>query len=312
MPFYTFKRNCKVYLVTSVNGTLQKFKLAVYPDLSFSQTFDEQTLDVKTLHDQDAMFEGAVINRANPANFNFTILLVNSADHVAVGNMLTYKNPARDGSVEALYSGDLYIDTGVDVFKLTKCVFEHGTYQIQRDAIVTVTVSGSASKLERWAATGTVIPGTAASSNPTIGGIIPRAVNVTLDGVQLPNIATITLELANSVEWLQYDTLHKSLAVTGPTDTMYPGAFVVSNKTLSGTIQQYVTDTNESRLQSWSTNSSLLIQVGDLGPIYYFSANMPSVVFTNRLDTQDAFVQTYDFRMTSNPANLTSVLSYNF
>lgn len=307
MPSFHFKRNCSVYLVTSVHGSLQKYKLAVYPDLSFSQTFAEEALNVKTLHNQDAMFESAVINKANPANFNFTVLLINSADHITVSDMLTSKNTARDGSVEALFTGDLYIDTGIDIFKLTKCVFERGTYQIQKDALVTVTVSGSASKLERWSASGTIIPGTAASTTETIKGIIPRATNVVLDGVALPDIVTITLELANDVQWLDYNTLHKSLAVTSPTDTVYPGAFVVSRKTLSGTIQQYITDTNESRVQSWSTNSSLTIQVGDVGN-YYFNVIIPSVVFTNRVDPQDIFVQTYDFRMTSNPTDLSTVI----
>jgi hypothetical protein len=312
MPFYNFKRDCSVYLVTTINGPLEKYKLDVYPDLTFSQTFEEQALNVKTLHDQDAMFEGAVINRANPANFSFTILLINSTDHITVGNMLTYKNPARDGSVEALYTGDLYIDTGVDIFKLTKCVFERATYQIQRDSIVTVSVSGSASKLERWNASGVAIPGNLASSAATVKGIIPRAVNVVLNSTILPNIATITLELTNNVEWLKNDTIHKSLEVAGPSDTMYPEAFIVSGKVLSGTIQQYLTNTNKNNLQTWSTNSGLTIQVGDEGPIYYFEVIMPSVVFTNRLDVQDAFVQTYDFRMTSNPSNLTSVLNYSF
>lgn len=311
MAFYNLKRNCSVYLVTSIYGSLQQFKLDVYPDLTFSQTFDEQALDVKTLHDQDAMFEDAVINKANPASFGFTILLTNSAAHISVGDMLTNKNASRDGSVEALYSGDLYIDTGVDIFKLTKAVFERGTYQIAKASIITVSVSGSASKLERWAASGTTIPGTPVTTTATVSGIIPRATNVVLDGIALPNIVSISLELANEVSWLPYDTLHKSLAVTGPTDTMYPGAFIVSSKTLSGTIQQYVTSTNESRLQSWSTNSNLTIQVGDVGN-YFFNVVIPSVVFSNRLDPQELFIQTYDFRMRSNPSNLTTVIDYVF
>jgi hypothetical protein len=312
MPFYTFKRDCKVYLVTTVNGSLQKLQLEVYPDLSFSQTFDEQAINVKTLHDQDAMFEGAVINRANPANFNFTILLNNSLEHETVGNMLTMKNPARDGSVEALYSGDLYIDTGVDIFKLTKCVFERGIYTIQRDAIVTVSVEGTAAKLSRFGNSGIAIPGAAASSTPTVYGIIPRAVSVELDGQALPNIASISLELVNEVEWLEYDTLHKSLNVTSPADTMFPEAFVVSKKNLSGTIQQYLTDTNDDKLNSWSTNSPLNIRVGNFGPIYYLNVTMPSVAFTNRLETAEAFMQIYDFRMNTNPNSLLTILDYDF
>jgi hypothetical protein len=222
------------------------------------------------------------------------------------------KNPSRDGSYEALYAGDLYIDTGVDVFKLEKAVFERGTYQIQRDALVTVSVSGSATKLSRFGTTGTVIPGTLSSVVATVEAIIPRAVTVELDGVTLANVAGIALELTNAVEWLNYDTLHKSLNVTGPTDSQFPEAFVVSNKTLSGSIQQYITDTNQSRLNTWSTNSTLNIKVGTTGPVWYFQVLIPSVVFTNRMDTQESFFQVYDFRMNANPTSLLTVLNYNF
>lgn len=310
MPSYSFKRNCKVYLVSTVNGSLQKHKLEIYPDISFSQTFDEQATSVKTLHDQDAMFSGAVITKANPANFSFTILLNNSSDHRTVGKMLTSNNPSRDGSVEALYSGDLYIDTGVDVFKLTKCVFERGTYQIEKDRLVTVSVNGTASKLSRFGNTGVVIPGTLSSVSPTVEGVIPRITRVDLNNIELLNISGIALELVNEVEWLNFDTLHKSLGITGPLDTMYPEAFVVSSKTLSGSIQQYVTNENQSVLNSWSIGSSLRIRVGDFGPVYYLDVNMPSVVFTNRLDTQDIFSQVYDFRMVSNTTNLTSIINF--
>lgn len=312
MPAYHFKQNCKVYTVSSVNGTLQRHKLDVYPDLSFSQTFDEQAINVKTLHDQDAMFEDAVINKANPANFNFTILLKNSVQHETVGNLLTYKNPSRDGSVEALYSSDLYIDTGVDIFKLTKCVFERGTYQIQRDALITVSVSGTASQLSRFGPTGTVIPGTLSTGVATVEAVIPRATTVDLDGVELTNINGITLELANNIEWINYDNLHKSLSITEPSGTMYPEAFVVSSKTLSGSIRQYLTDANNSRLNTWSQGSTLRIRVGDLGPTYYLDVNMPSVVFTNRLEAGDLFMQIYDFRMRTTPTDLSTVLNYNF
>jgi hypothetical protein len=311
MAFYNFKRNCKVYLVHTTTNA--RYQLDVYPDLTFSQTFDEQAINVKTLHDQNAMFEGTVVNKANPANFSFTVLLNNSADHEIMLDLLIKKNTlSSDGSVEYLTSFDLYIDTGVEIFKLEKAVLERGTFQIARDAIVTVSVSGSAKKLSRIGSSGTTIPGTISTLAATVTGIIPRATTVTLDSVAAPNISSITLELVNQVEWLEYDTLHKSLNISGPSDTMYPEGFVVSNRTLSGTIVQYLTDTNLSRLQSWSTTSSLRIQIGTLGPIYYLDVNMPSVVFTNRLQTDELFLQMYDFRMVHNPTDLSTVIDYTF
>jgi hypothetical protein len=311
MPFYSFKRDCKVYVVHTAANT--RYKLDVYPDLSFSQTYDEQAKSVKTLHDQNAMFEEAIVNKANPANFNFTVLLNNSKDHEVMLDLLVKKNTlTSDGSVEFLTSFDLYIDTGTEIFKLEKSVIERGTFQIAKDTIVTINVNGTAKKLSRFGVTGTTIPGTLSSVAATVTGIIPRATTVTLDGVVVPNINSITLELANEVKWLEYDTLHKSLNVSDPSGTQFPEGFVVSSRVLSGTIMQYLTDTNSSRAQSWSTTSTLRIQIGTTGPIYYLDVNMPSVVFTNTIQADDIFMQSYTFRMTHSPIDLSTVIDYIF
>lgn len=261
MPAYSFKRNCKVYLVVD---NLQR-KIEVYPDLAFSQTFEEKAHNVKTLHDQTAMFEEATINKANPASFNFTVLLVKDNDFDVIGDWITGRGAANRN--EALFSYDIYVDTGVDIFKIQKSVPERATFQIIRDALVTVSIQGSASRLTRFGPTGTVIPGNPEPRDVTLNPVIPRATLVELDGVALDSVAGITLELSNEVQWLEYDTLHKSLYVTSASETLVPEAFVVSKKVLSGTIQQYLTDTNNARVNSWSTNSTLRIRVGEVGKI---------------------------------------------
>lgn len=295
MPSYSFKKNCKVYIVQDVS----RWKIEVYPDLNFSQTFEEKTRKVKTLHDQNAMFDDAIITKANPLDFNFTVLLVKDNDFTIIGDWLA----------GASTTYDIYVDTGVDIFKLEKCIASRGTFLLQREQLITVSIEGQGSRLTYFGPAGTAIPGTLQARDSALTPIIIRSMQIDLDGVALPNIAGVSLELSNDIQWLEYETLHKSLYVTNASNTSVPEAFVVSGRTLSGTIQQYLTDTNNSRVQTWSTNSTLRIRVGD-GNSYYLDVNIPSAKFTNRIEVQDVFLQTYDFRMTSNPSVLSTVLNY--
>lgn len=296
MTAFSFKRNSAVYLV---KGSA-KWKIEIYPDLNFSQTFDQTGIKVKTLHSQLSLFEEASITKANTANFNFTVLLVKGDDFNIIGNWLV-------GVDDTLDTYDMYVSTGADIFKLENAVLTRGTIQIVKDQLVTVAVTGEASKLTRFVGT---IPGTLQSRDATIDPLIVRSMHIQLDSVTLPHISGVTLELSNDVNWVPYENLHKSLYVTNASDSQSPEAFVVAGKVLSGTIQQYLTETTNSRLQTWSTNSALRIRVGD-SSAYYLDVDMSSVVFTNRLNVEDVFLQTYDFRMTNSPANLGTILKYN-
>ena len=300
MPAYHFKQECKVYLVRGHS----RWKVDVYPDLSFSQTFEELTRNVKTLHDQDAMFEEAAIVKANPANLELTVMLVKGNDFKVIGDWLTEKDLDN-----TLTTYDVYVETGIGIFKIEKCVAERGTIQITRDRIITASIQAVGTKLTYFGTKNVNIPGTLQPQDVTVSPLVARALLVELDTSIQPNLESLTIEIVNNVKWLDYETLHKSLYVTNASDTQYPEAFVVSSKVLSGTIRQYVTDENDSRVQTWSTNSSLRIRVGDVGT-YYLDVNIPSVVYTNRLETGDVFLQTYDFRMTSSPGILSQVFNY--
>ena len=296
MTAFSFKRNSAVYLV---KGSA-KWKIEIYPDLNFSQTFDQTGIKVKTLHSQLSLFEEASITKANTANFNFTVLLVKGDDFNIIGNWLV-------GVDDTLDTYDMYVSTGADIFKLENAVLTRGTIQIVKDQLVTVAVTGEASKLTRFVGT---IPGTLQSRDATLDPIIVKSMQIDLDSVELPHISGVTIELSNDVSWVPYENLQKSLYVTNASDSQSPEAFVVAGKVLSGTIQQYLTETTNTRLQTWSTNSTLRIRVGD-GSAYYLDVNIPSAVFTNRLNVEDVFLQTYDFRMTHSPTALGTILNYN-
>lgn len=293
---YHLRKECKLYIV---RGN-QKWKIEVYPDLSFSQTFDETAISVKTLHDQNAVFEDATITSANPANFNFTVLLTKGSDFEVLGDWLT----TYTGNDEALLTYDIYVDTGSKIFQIQKGVIERATFNIARESLVTVSIQGTASKL----GFATSIPGVLQSADTNFEPLITRRVDVSINGETQTGVSSITFELANEVSWLDAKTLHKSLYVIEPSDTIVPEAFVVSKKTLSGTIVQYLT-TNYDNVQMWDTAATLEVKVGDASA-YYLEFDLPRVVFTNRIQPDEVFVHAYDFRMTHNPTNLQDVIKY--
>jgi hypothetical protein len=290
---YSFKQECKVYLVKGSTRT----KIEVYPDLSFSQTFDEKPRSVKTLHAQNAVFEDATITKANSANFNFTVLLVKGTDFDIIGDWLTTYTELD----ESLLTYDIYVDTGVDIFKIRKCLAERGTFQIARDQLVTVNISGSGAQLTRFGASGTAMPGSLAARDANIEPIIPHFNSVELNSVSLSNISSVTIELSNEVQWLEHDNLHSSLYVTGAADTSYPAAFVVSKKVLSGTIMQYLNPGSDPSW--WSTNATISIKIGQSGA-YFLEVNMPKAVITKRIQPDAVFMQGYDFRLTQTPTQI--------
>ena len=297
---YNFKKETKVYVV--VAGL--RYTLDVYPDLTFSQTFNETSVPVKTLHSQYDMFENAVITKANPANFTFTVPMLYEADLNIVYNLLLDYDTGQPEAT--LKTADLYFETNSEVYKIEKCAFESGTFQIQKDAAMTLNLSGSGKKLSKF--TG-AIPGTlqARSATRSFGRV--TAMEILIKGSVQPYISAVTVEVKNNVTWVDFATLQNSQSVKDASGTMYPEAFVVGSRVLSGTIQQYVTDETRTNVNGWSTSAPISISAGELGKASLFKVTIPAAVYTNRLEVQDLYTQSYDFRMVSNPATLSSVIN---
>lgn len=300
MAIYNFKKETQIFIV---RGGL-RYELDVYPDFSISQTFNETSVPVKTLHSQYNMFEDAVITRANPANFTFTVPLLLETDLKIVTSLLTdYDLTSTEATVK---TADLYIKSTSEVYKLEKAVVETGIFQIQKDSIILLNVSGTAAKLSKFvgALPGTLQPRTTRTYS------IPTSLSATLGGVTLENITSLSVELKNNVNWIDHATLHNSLGIIDASGTMYPEAFVVGSRTLSGNIQQYVTDVNGASVNTWKMGDALRIIVGNLSSTKVLDIDIPSVVYTNRLDTQELFMQSFDFRMDTNPSDLALIIKH--
>jgi hypothetical protein len=302
MPTYNFKKETKIYVVR--NGL--RHRLDVYPDFTFSQTFNETQVPVKTLHAQYDMFAGAVITKANPANFSFTMPILLQADlNVMLELLLDYDA----NSVEAtLNTADLYVESNSEVYKLEKAVLESGTFQIVKDSPLAVTLSGTGRKLSKFVGP---IPGTLQSRTSTRTHTLISAMLVAVAGVTQSGITAVTVELKNDVRWLDFGTLHNSIGISDASGTSFPEAFVVGSRTLSGTIQQYITDEANSNVNTWGNNVPISIQVGTPGPVWNLEFLIPNAVFTNRIEVQEAFIQSYEFRMTSNPTLATVIKKRN-
>lgn len=307
MATYNFLRESEVYLVYGGN----QYRVDVYPNISCSQTFTEESYPVKTLHNQSLMFEGSSITRANPANFEFTIPSLRENDlDVILDLLMDYDTSSGQQLIKTF---DLYIKTQDSVFKLQTCVLTNGTFLIEKLRPLSVSLSGEAVKLSRvGTASGYTIPGSVQSRSGSRTYKRINYLDVSVNSTTLTSIFSTSVELQNNIEWTPYATIQDSLAVTNESNTMYPSSFSLSNRILSGSIGQYVNSDENSSLQSWSQAVPIRIRAGDNsgGTVYGFDFNMSSCVFTNRLSVANVFTQNYDWRMTQNPASLSSIFTH--
>jgi hypothetical protein len=299
MSTYNFKKEAKVYLVQGTN----QYNIDI-SNISFSQTFMEESYSTKTLH-YSSMFEGSVITKANPANFEFTFPALREDDlKVVFDRLLDYQ------------TFDLYISTLQDVFKLRNCVITNGKFIIERLRPLSMTISGEASELSKVGSYGVyTIPGTVQPRDVnrtynriTHVDVVLGDTSVGVDTIS-EDLVSIDLELQNKVNWPPYAVIGNCGA---DNDILYPENFVVDTRVLGGSVVRYLTDTNNEKLLSWNTDIPIFIEVGqDIGgTVYGFVLDIDNCSFTNRLQTGNIYSQSYDWRMTQNPTNLSNIISY--
>lgn len=291
---YNFKKNAKAYIVTS-DASPQQYQIDIYSDITASQTFDEQGYKRKTLHAQNDLHDYAVVNNANPANFSFTTPIGDSTTTPIILELGgTYSTTTNN-----MTSFDLYIQSDNVIYKLQKCVIESLAFNIEMKSILTVSVSGTASKLIKFGNVGSVtIPGTINTLNRTYARV--DSLRVKIANSVLDSIAAVHVDIKNEINWISNNTVNE--AITG--NMMYPGSFVLQSRTLSGSITQFLTSDNVDLYSDTTTNSTVVIS------LYYnnyststafLEFNLPSTVFTRRLNFEELINRVYDFRLNSNP-----------
>lgn len=283
---YNFKRDAKIYFY--IDGIL--YPVDVYPDLSFSQTYKEDSYNKKTLHNQLNLNKGATIVESNPANFSFTIPI--KFDNAVEPIMALFEADYVTGTIEPI---DIYITLTNKKFKLTKSVIETMTFNIVRTEVLTVSVSGTASTLTEVGA----LPVTPYTVN-TDPYIRVSGVEVTLNGTAMTSVAAVNVEINNSIDWTANTTLHKSLAGQLSTRDQY----VLQERRVSGSVTEFLIDTSTG--QDYSTTASLAIKVyskiGQNPPMMTF--NLSEAVYTRRLNVDELLTRVYDFRLTNNDVTI--------
>ena len=288
MATYNFKREATVYAVYGGN----RHQLDV-SEITFSQTFSEESYPVKTIHNQNNVFEGSIINKANVANFSLIIPALEEADFQVIEDRLL-----------DVGSFDLYIQTAADIFKLENAVITNGSFVIEKSRPLSIGIEGEAAKLTR----GATLQGTLQNRSSSRTYILP-VVTVTLNNSSLGDIVRVNMELQNEVRWTPYTTVNNSLNVTNAGNSMYPSSFTLSKKILSGSITQYLTNSNTSNAISWDNDATLTVQAGDGSPFRGFKMGPATCSFTNRVGTGSVYTQNYDWRLVQN-TTLSSILQY--
>lgn len=295
VPAYNFKRDSKVYLVDELNN---QYNIDV-STITFSQTFMEKSFEAKTIQSQD-FFDNSVINKANPANFTFTFPALREDDFTIVFD-------------KALSAGsfDLYIETTDEVFKLENCVITNGRFVIEKLRPLSMEITGEASKLS----TPGVLSGTPIirDSNRTYNRITNVA--VFLDGavLGLDFINSININLINQIKWTPYLTLQDICEANVTQEPLYPQTYVIESKELSGTILCFLTNENDSSLQSWNNSIPILIQVGQdiSGTTYGFEFDMNECFYKQLINASgEVYAITHSWKLVENPTVLSDLLTY--
>ena len=140
---YSFLRESKLYIV--YGGT--KYRIYTSSAISLDQTFAEDSYSVKTLHDQSKMFEGSIINKANPASFSFDVPLTIEQDESVITTLL---GNLTDGQLKKF---DIYVVTTNSTFKLENAIITSASMDFVPENPFMIRVEGEGTKLSRVSST---------------------------------------------------------------------------------------------------------------------------------------------------------------
>lgn len=266
------KKDLSLYLVT--NAGVQ-YKLPIYSDVRYSQTINEEQIPYKTLHEPLNLIQGGFASKYNAGSFEFTIPLMDSTVAQVLFGIFFALNP----TTYSLF----YIENGITV-KLNTCVTDRITFNFQKDAITTASITGQYSN-----SVNTPLSGTPAASLGSLYTYI-QGIGITLAGADMPNLTNFSIEMSNDISWVENNTMH--------VDVPYPTEFYCSEKTLSGNFSR----NEDLNLPSYYDSTTLVAQIKSNGAIF-LEFNFPSVFVTTRPELSDVIQKGYDFRINGNTNN---------
>jgi len=305
---YSFLKESKLFIVYGGN----KYRIFTTTALNFSQSFAEDSYPVKTLHDQSKMIEGTTITKANPAQFSFTVPLTAEKDESIVMDLLTDLVATSDSDIETqqLKSFDMYVQTTNSTFKIQSCVITSAEFAFNPRQEFSVSLSGQGTKLNRAGNESYSIPGSLQSESSTRTSLQVYPV-VSIDSLDMNNIISATVQIQNTIDWTPFETLHNSLSVTNSSNAMFPSAYTVTSRIVSGAVTQYQTDNNITQFDDFSTSSDINIIAKKFDGTTFWAIQINPGMYTARIQVSDVYSQTYDFRSTDNTALGTRITTYS-
>ena len=301
---YSFLRESKLYIEYS--GT--KYRIYTSSAISFNQTFAQDSYSVKTLHDQSKMFEGSIINKANPASFSFEVPLTIEKDESIILDLALDLVATADSDIEdqQLKSFNMYVQTGSSTFKLEGAVITSASMDFIPQNPITLRVEGEGKKLTREGDESFNLGSIQSESSTRTPLLVYPTISV--DSLNMNNILSANLSIQNSIEWTPYETLTASLAVTNSSNAMFPSKYTLGSRIVSGEIRQYQTDNNVTQFDDFSTSANLAITAKNVsGDANFLEVTINPAIYTARMQPEEVYTQSYDFRSVENTALNTQI-----
>jgi hypothetical protein len=306
---YSFLRESKLYIEYS--GI--KYRIYTSSAISFNQTFAEDSYSVKTLHDQSKMFEGSSITKANPASFSIEVPLTiekNESIMLTLATDLETITAESDIEPQKLKTFQIYVQTGNTTWKLENAVITSAVMDFIPENPFTLRLEGEGTKLTRVGDESYSIPCDSTFTESSTRTPLIVYPSITLGGTAVENIISCNLQIANSIEWNPYTTLHSSLSVTNSSNAMFPTDFILDKRIVSGEIRQYHTNNNYNDHDDFSTSTSLAITGKNVsGDTDFFTITINPAVYTSRVDPSEVYTTSYDFRSADNTDTLGTQIS---
>lgn len=250
--------------------------MPIYEDVRYAQTISEEELNYHTLHNPTHLYKGGFSAKYNVGEFQFTTPVMDSTVARALFT-LYFKNVPESFSL-------FYIENGVTV-KLNTCVVDRITFNLAKDAIITATISGNYSYSDN-----SILSGTDQGSQGSLYTYI-EGIGVTLNSVAITNLTEFSLEMSNTVSWIENSYMHD----TGPS---YATEFYCSEKSMSGNF----TRNEDLNLPSYLDNVPLLVQIKS-GGATFLEFDFASVISSTRPQLDTIIKKGFDFRINSNSGN---------
>ena len=120
----------------------------------------------------------------------------------------------------------------------------------------------------------------------------------------MSSIMSANLQIQNNITWTPYETINDSLSVTSSSNAIFPTTYTLGNRIISGEIRQYQTDNNVTQFDDFSTSTDLTIKAVQVGKASnatpFFQIQLDPVMYTARMQPEEVYSQSYDFRSLDN------------